>query len=100
LRSQIYPLSLHAALPICLMVLVLIVLLASLGVGCAVVFETDIAVRVGWIVERLIFSKMDSYSGVERTEWNMQAMRNFADTYGLGDRKSTRLNSSHVKISY
>lgn len=67
-----------------LMVLVLIVLLASLGVGCAVVFETDIAVRVGWIVERLIFSKMDSYSGVERTEWNMQAMRNFADTYGLG----------------
>jgi hypothetical protein len=67
-----------------LMVLVLIVVLASFGVGCAVVFETDIAFRVGWIIERLVFSKMDSYSGVERAEWNMQAMRNFADTYGLG----------------
>lgn len=67
-----------------LMVLVLIVVLASFGVGCAVVFETDIAYRVGWIIERLIFSKMDSYSGVERSEWNMQALRNFADTYGLG----------------
>lgn len=81
-----------------LMVLVLIVTLATFGVGCAVVFETDIAFRVGWIIERLIFSKMDSYSGVERSEWNMQAMRNFADTFGLGVGFGSARASSFVVV--
>lgn len=81
-----------------LMVLVLIVVLASFGVGCAVVFETEIAQRVSWIVERLIFSKMDSYSGVERGEWNMQALRNFFDTYGLGVGFGSARASSFVVV--
>ncbi|MCZ4260828.1 hypothetical protein O4G76_08225 [Limimaricola sp. G21655-S1] len=36
------------------------------------------------VLDTLIFNKMDSESGVERMSWNMQALRNFADSYGLG----------------
>lgn len=35
-------------------------------------------------LDRALFNKMDSDSGVERMSWNTQAMQNFYDTYGLG----------------
>ncbi|MBY0422393.1 MAG: hypothetical protein K2Q06_08825 [Parvularculaceae bacterium] len=32
----------------------------------------------------LFASKMQSYSGIERSSWNMQSLRNLVETYGLG----------------
>lgn len=32
----------------------------------------------------IIFDKMTSASGSERMEWNLQALQNFAETYGMG----------------
>ena len=35
-------------------------------------------------MDQLVFSKMDSDSGVERTSWNQQALQGFYDSYFLG----------------
>ena len=34
--------------------------------------------------DRALFDKLEGASGVERASWNAQALRNFADTWGLG----------------
>lgn len=38
----------------------------------------------GVLYEKLFGSKLESDSGIERTAWNMQALRNFIDTFGIG----------------
>jgi hypothetical protein len=35
-------------------------------------------------LDRALFDKFETDSGVERMSWNAQALRNFADTWGLG----------------
>jgi hypothetical protein len=35
-------------------------------------------------LDRAIFNKLDSHSGVERMSWNAQAWQNFLDTRGMG----------------
>jgi len=35
-------------------------------------------------LDRALFDKLDTASGVERSSWNAQALRNFLDTLGLG----------------
>lgn len=37
-----------------------------------------------YVFERLFGSKLQSASGAERGAWNMQSLRNFVDTFGLG----------------
>jgi hypothetical protein len=39
---------------------------------------------VGDLLDTFIFKKMSTASGVERSNWNSQAIRNFVDTFGLG----------------
>lgn len=39
---------------------------------------------VGNLIDTLILSKMSSYSGVERSSWNSQAIQNVLDTFGFG----------------
>jgi hypothetical protein len=36
------------------------------------------------ILDQLIFDKMDSQSGIERSFWNLTAWNSFLDSYGLG----------------
>lgn len=36
------------------------------------------------MVERMVFSKLDSSSGKERSAWNWHAFQNFIDTFGVG----------------
>lgn len=35
-------------------------------------------------LDQSLFTKLESESGVERMSWNVQALRNFADTWGIG----------------
>lgn len=35
-------------------------------------------------LDRALFDKLETSSGVERMSWNAQALRNFADTWGIG----------------
>ncbi len=39
---------------------------------------------VSGLLDQLVFGKLETRSGVERMTWNLQALRNFAETYGLG----------------
>ncbi|MEO8137862.1 MAG: hypothetical protein ABI831_28280, partial [Betaproteobacteria bacterium] len=36
------------------------------------------------LLNTLVFNKMSTDSGIERSSWNSQAMQNFLDTYGFG----------------
>lgn len=36
------------------------------------------------VIQRSIFDKLSTDSGIERSNWNGQALQNFVDTYGLG----------------
>ncbi|MEM9552288.1 MAG: hypothetical protein AAGA05_14000 [Pseudomonadota bacterium] len=36
------------------------------------------------LIDQILLSKLQSDSGVERMNWNLQALVNFAETYGLG----------------
>jgi hypothetical protein len=36
------------------------------------------------LLDTLIFNKMDTESGMERSSWNNQALQNFIDTFGFG----------------
>lgn len=51
--------------------------------GAAVLAYTNIP-AIPELLDRLLFTKLSSTSGVERMSWNAQALRNFFDTAGLG----------------
>jgi hypothetical protein len=36
------------------------------------------------LLETMVFNKMNTSSGVERSAWNRQALQNFLDTFGFG----------------
>jgi hypothetical protein len=65
-------------------VLATVGMFALAAAGAAVVLEMRIAARVGTFLDNMVFAKLDSPSGIERTAWSMQAWSNFLDTYGLG----------------
>src|SRR3989442_3179966 len=68
--TEIYPLSLHDPLPIC-------------------------------VQGHLAGDQRDAFRAVDQAEHNAAAVSNGRATTQIGqDRKSTRLNSSHVRISY
>src|SRR5690606_41598536 len=89
--SEFYTLSLHDALPI-------LVLLSIFPLGCKDDFlerpPQDAYVVDEWFQteEQIALAANALYGGV----W-FDYQRSFLN---IGDRKSTRLNSSHVKISY
>src|SRR5690606_41614859 len=78
--TDTYTLSLHDALPICLV---------DLGAWVIILLDSAVPEQV--------------YGNLEQTELDFleQALADHADRHVMViDRKSTRLNSSHVKISY
>ncbi|GAB2880739.1 hypothetical protein GCM10027093_14930 [Paraburkholderia jirisanensis] len=55
-----------------------------LGVIFAIVLKPSLITVISDFFEQTLLAKADSDSGVERTAWNMQAIKNFIETYGLG----------------
>jgi hypothetical protein len=53
----------------------------SFGLG-VVVYNLNPAFATS--LDTLIFSKLSSGSGIERMQWNTQALQNFYDTFGIG----------------
>src|SRR2546430_4251868 len=85
---EIYPLSLHDALPIC-----------SSACTCSGSATFDIMMICGRAASTPIRSSRPPFcSGLIRTAGIAPALRQSSSV--LGDRKSTRLNSSHSQISY
>src|SRR5690606_41207411 len=91
--TVIYPLSLHDALPISRIMVI--------GVGGAGGNAVNNMIRAKLEGVEFIIANTDAQAvaqslveGARRIQLGLQV------TQGLGDRKSTRLNSSHVKISY
>lgn len=54
------------------------------GLAMAAVVLTETSPAVSAYLDRALFTKLDSDSGVERMAWNAQALRNFADTWMIG----------------
>jgi hypothetical protein len=48
------------------------------------VFETKLAGGIEHLVDRAVFGKLASKSGIERAAWNSSAWSAFVETYGLG----------------
>jgi hypothetical protein len=51
---------------------------------CGAVVTYFMVPALGDFLDTIIFDKMQSASGNERWSWNMQALRNFTQTYGMG----------------
>src|SRR5688572_31764465 len=77
--TEIYTLSLHDALPI--------------------YFDPPYGVRYGSNFQPFV-NKKDVKDRDDDLTHEPETIRAFRDTWELGDRKSTRLNSSHSQISY
>src|SRR5690606_25532452 len=80
-----------------LVVPVLLVVAVSLASPLAVAAQQTI--RVGADTAFPPFEFVDEETG-EYTGFDMELIRAIGEVMGVEDRKSTRLNSSHVKISY
>jgi hypothetical protein len=54
---------------------------------------------VGGLLDELVFNKMSSESGIERSSWNAQGLQNFVDTFGFGvGNGSMRASSYPVSV--
>jgi hypothetical protein len=54
---------------------------------------------VGDVLDNLLFNKLSTSSGIERSNWNSQAIRNFIDTFGFGaGNGSVRASSFPVAV--
>ncbi|CAB3758221.1 O-antigen ligase family protein [Paraburkholderia solisilvae] len=65
----------------------LCIVLSSVGVLAvifAVTFKPSLIDVISDFFSQTLLAKADSDSGVERTAWNMQAIKNFIDTFGMG----------------
>ncbi len=62
------------------------VLLFFVLVGACLVllFKTEWVLAAWQFIDAVVFQKLDSQSGIERTDWTAQAWRGFVDTWGLG----------------
>jgi hypothetical protein len=50
----------------------------------AIALNDDSASYVQNLLDTLVFNKMSTDSGIERSSWNSQGLQNFLDTYGFG----------------
>ncbi|ANT63269.1 hypothetical protein AYJ57_22605 (plasmid) [Salipiger sp. CCB-MM3] len=62
---------------------ILLTMFVPFAVGVTVVIFNFVP-AIPDFIDTLVFNKMDSSSGEERMSWNVQAMQNFRDSYGLG----------------
>lgn len=81
--SLVWKLYASKRLPYLLPLAVLVTLTVSI-VGAAFVFETKVAKQAIQIFNVSLANKLESESGIERSQWNAQAWENFLETYGLG----------------
>lgn len=57
----------------------------ALWLGALAIFTAyQLVEPVTAYMDRALFDKLETASGVERFSWNAQAMQNFADTWGIG----------------
>ncbi|MEM9178112.1 MAG: hypothetical protein AAGA89_00310 [Pseudomonadota bacterium] len=61
-------------------------MLPALGVliAIAIALRPDLLDPVNEMINEMLINKLDSDSGVERMNWNMSAIQNFFDSFGLG----------------
>jgi hypothetical protein len=69
-----------------------------LGTIFAIVLKPSLITVISDFFAQTLLAKADSDSGVERTAWNMQALKNFIDTYGLGVGVGSSRASSFVLV--
>jgi hypothetical protein len=50
----------------------------------AIAINESTSIYVGGLLNDLVFNKLSSDSGTERTAWNAQGLQNFIDTFGFG----------------
>lgn len=72
------------------------VVLATTVAVAMIVFEAPLVDRVIRFFQATVIDKLETKSGVERTLWNLQAWRNFVESYGLGVGIGTARPSSFV----
>lgn len=58
--------------------------LACVALVLAILLQDTLLFAVQDFYDRAVGQKLASSSGVERTSWNTQALKNFADTWGFG----------------
>src|SRR5699024_11364386 len=92
-------LSLHDALPICKMKAVFIAAVAAIGIGQLWLL---LAHHSLWSIGAGLLVFFAAFNLLEASLPSLISKAAPADSKGtaMGDRKSTRLNSSHVSISY
>src|SRR5690606_40280242 len=94
--SALYPLSLHDALPILVLTAENVVLVGSLLLFLSVLAgKTSYEFGVPVLIFFLAIGMLAGSEGIGGIYFDDPKIAQF-----IGDRKSTRLNSSHVKISY
>src|SRR5690606_40383065 len=97
-RRSPSPLALHAALPILLPHRTGVRVRSHLNNLFA-----DVRVATQQLLLSLVFLADQSWQmgdAIVRTLWRLSISRRYLLEWTTADRKSTRLNSSHVKISY
>jgi hypothetical protein len=68
--------------PLAAVAVSLLALIALLAVGA--LWVSGFGATIEAIVDNLVFSKLETSSGLERGEWAMQSFRNFLETGGIG----------------
>src|SRR5690606_41921727 len=96
-NSVTYALSLHDALPIYLAMLMVLSLLMLASLVYAAINERSLILQV---MEQRTKDTADTYFDFINTSMMTGTMAQRGILRDKIDRKSTRLNSSHVKISY
>jgi hypothetical protein len=65
----------------------------------AIALNDSSAIYVGGLLNDLVFNKMSTASGIERSSWNAQGLQNFIDTFGFGvGNGSMRASSFPVSV--
>lgn len=62
----------------------------------AIAVRPDLLDPINNMINEMLINKLDSESGIERMNWNMLALQNVVDTYGLGVGVGSNRNSSFV----
>jgi hypothetical protein len=73
-------------------------LLAAVFVGALFVLETKLGGRLTDYLSVIVFDKLSSDSGLERSTWNHHAWQNFVETYGVGVGLGTARASSYALV--
>lgn len=73
-------------------------LLSLAAIGSIFVFETKLGRELTEYFSITLFDKLQSSSGVERSDWNLRAWQNFLDTAGIGVGLGTARASSFALV--